>query len=162
MVVFVIGLPGSGKSYFAKELSLKISAVYLSSDILRKNLINSPQYTAEEKQKVYHHLFEQLERVVRMGKTCVVDATFYKSHLRQKFMDMLIGRGIKYEIIEVEASDKDIKKRLSKKRQDSDADYEVYLSIRKGWEPVKDKKLGLNSSEQSLEEMIAEAVAYFG
>ena len=162
MVVFVIGLPGSGKSYFAKELSQKISAVHLSSDVLRRNLINSPRYTEEEKQLVYHHLLEQLERIVRMGKTTIVDATFYKNHLRQKFMEMLTGRGIKYEIIEISASDADVKKRLSKARKDSDADYDVYLAIKKSWEPVKEDKLSLNSSKLALDKMIDKAVKYIG
>ena len=161
MVIFVIGLPGSGKSYFAKEFSREINAVYLSSDVLRKNLISSPQYTEEEKRVVYDHLFEQLERIVRMGKNTVVDATFYKQYLREKFMEMLSARGINYAIIEISATEADIKKRLKKARKESDADYEVYQTIKKSWEPIRNsEKLSLNSSKEPLDKMIKKAVKY--
>jgi len=39
MVIIVFGLPGSGKTWFAKTLAARIKAVYISTDQLRNSLI---------------------------------------------------------------------------------------------------------------------------
>lgn len=56
MVVLVMGLPGSGKSYLARRLAELIGATYISSDRVRRDLFPAARYTAEEKAGVYEEM----------------------------------------------------------------------------------------------------------
>lgn len=160
MVIFIIGLPGSGKSHFAQSLSERIDAAYISSDLLRRNLFPTPTYENHEKNTVYEHMLEQMLRITRVGKDIVVDATFFKNEFREKFFSVLDARKVKYKIIEIKANKSDIKKRLSRERESSDADYDVYLKIKKNWEPVVQERITLNSSRQSIDSMLKKAEEY--
>lgn len=62
MLVIVCGLPGVGKTTFAKKLAPLINAIILSTDKIRKELITSPTYEKEE-------YFEQLKSVSEIKKS---------------------------------------------------------------------------------------------
>ncbi|MHC4711475.1 MAG: AAA family ATPase, partial [Planctomycetota bacterium] len=53
MLVIVCGLPGVGKTTFAKKLSPLINAIVLSTDKIRKELIPLPTYEKEERKLIY-------------------------------------------------------------------------------------------------------------
>lgn len=72
-VIYMVGLPGSGKSHFAERLARKEKAILLSSDEIRKELFGD-----ENKQKsriMYRVLYERLNEHVANGQSVVVDAT---------------------------------------------------------------------------------------
>ena len=77
-LVMVMGLPGVGKSYFARALAKEIAGPHLNSDIIRKKLFKNPIYTHEEKARVYEELFNQVCDLLGQGLPVVVDATFAK------------------------------------------------------------------------------------
>ena len=62
--------------------------------------------------------------------------------------------------IEIKASEKLIKERVSIKRNDSDADYEVYKIIKDQFEEMKDEHLVLHSDEMELTNMVSKALQY--
>ena len=63
MVILVLGLPGSGKSYFAGRLAQKINAEYLNSDQIRKEMFQGRTYSDSEKAKVYEALLQKMTEV---------------------------------------------------------------------------------------------------
>lgn len=72
-ICYLVGIPGSGKSTFAKELAKKEKAVILSSDAIRREL-----YGDEVKQKtriIYRVLYERLNHCMENGQNVIVDAT---------------------------------------------------------------------------------------
>ena len=53
ILVLLSGLPGTGKSYFAKELSRRLPFVIVGSDRMRKALAPNPIYDRREHARVF-------------------------------------------------------------------------------------------------------------
>lgn len=160
MIIAVIGLPGSGKSYFAGRLAAAIHAAYISSDKVRKTMMRTAHYSKEEKEKVYCQMLVQTQEAVKQNKNVVLDATFYRRPIRKKFIDQTRDAG-GICFIEITAGESIIKERLKQKREDSDADFEVYQQVRKQWEPLQEPYLTLDSSENDVDGMLRKAIDHF-
>ena len=52
-LVVLSGLPGTGKSHFARQLAQRLPLVVVGSDRTRKALIPAPEYTKEEHLRVF-------------------------------------------------------------------------------------------------------------
>lgn len=159
MVIIVMGLPGSGKSYFASRLATAIGAKYISSDSLRKGMIWERTYSAKEKDQVYEKMRDEMLKEVRSKKSVVLDATFYRKEIRRRFTGVVRSPG-EIVFIEVVADESLIKQRVSKPRKDSDADFSVYKIIEAEWEPLEETHLVLRSTNINIEEMLQKALAY--
>lgn len=159
MVIIVFGLPGSGKSYFAGRLAKSLDAIYVNSDIERIKLIHQRRYTFSEKMMVYDRMFELMVTAVMDGKSIVLDATFYLESIRNRFIQKATELGQTPLFIEVTAKTETIKKRLSKKREHSDADYSIYLSLKESFEPLLQNHLTL-SSDDDIEDMLESGLNY--
>lgn len=157
MVVIVFGLPGSGKSYFASRLAKQLRADYVNSDQVRIDMVKQRQYTEEERMAVYDKLFERAQDAIQKKTNLVIDATFFRQDLRQRFVDEMPQS---LYFIEIVADKKVAKKRLSKLRPFSEADFEVYKIFKKSWEPMKNRHLVLESTDDNIGEMIAKARLY--
>ncbi len=159
MVILVMGLPGSGKSYFASRLADAINADYFNSDRIRKEMILNRQYSEQEKELVYNEMLLRMGQSLKQNKDVVLDATFYKKRLRDKFSSNIPGSSGLAQI-EVTAPEEVIKQRLSHKREFSEADFEVYRTILKDWEPITDKHLVLSSADNNLDDLVQKAIQY--
>lgn len=162
MLIIVSGLPGSGKSYFASRLARHLGATYLSSDALRKDLINEPLYSLEEKERVYVNLMTKASEALRAGRSVVLDATFHTTARRQNVAQLGAESGVSPHWIEVFAAEPIIRARLAKKRPDSDADTAVYEKIMRESEPLSEDHLRLESTQSNLADMIEKALRYLG
>lgn len=157
MVIIVLGLPGSGKSYFAERLAQKIKARYFNSDQIRKEMFGDRTYSDSEKEKVYEELLKKMREVVEKEKDVVLDATFYKNKIREPFIN---NRNGKIVFIEVWAEDQIIQERLKKTRPFSEADLNVYQLLKRQWEPLKEPHLLLESTNNNIDAMLKKAVTY--
>ncbi len=159
MVVIVLGLPGSGKSYFAEELARHINAVYICSDRVRKETVTNRNYSDKEKRSVYNEMLKHMKILLKENRNLVIDATFYKRELREKFINGAADSNTVF-FIEIRA-DKDLTdKRLKRKRLFSEADSAVFEKIKEQWEPLKQYHLVLESTDNDLSGMIQKAVSY--
>jgi predicted kinase len=159
MVVIVMGLPGSGKSHLASRLAAMIHADYISSDQVRKKMRANRTYSAKEKAWVYAEMMDQMKQAVKRNENVVLDATFYKGAIRKQFIDEAKdGGGIIF--IEVKAEESIIKERLKQKREDSDADFKVYKIIKAQWEPLQERHLILQSTNDNVDDMLQKAMAH--
>jgi predicted kinase len=159
MIIAVMGLPGSGKSYFAFRLSAAIHAMHINSDKVRKTMMTRRTYSAEEKEQVYNEMLAQMQQAVQQNKSVVLDATFYKQAIREKFMDKARNAG-GVHFIEIIAGEQIIEERLRQKREDSEADFEVYRRIRNQWEPLQERHLVLYSTDDNIDDMLRKAIDY--
>lgn len=159
MIVVVTGLPGSGKSFFASRLATAIHADYISSDKLRKKMIERRTYSTEEKGLVYDEMLRQVHEALRQNKSLVLDATFYKAEIRNKFKEK-IKESATVVFIEIIAGETLIKERLQSPREDSEADFKVYTIIQQQWEPIKEQHLILQSTNNNIESMLKTAINY--
>lgn len=158
MVIIVFGLPGSGKTYFAKALAARLKATYLGSDQLRTTIIRDIEYTPEEKAAVYTEMLRRTKDAIRRENADVVlDGTFYQENIRRLFKAGLEDLAQLY-LIEVTADEELITDRLQRPREDSNADIEVYRQLAAGWQPEQDDHLILESRQDNLEEMLRETM----
>ena len=159
MIIVVFGLPGSGKSYFAYRLADKLKADYISSDRLRRDLFAKTIYSESEKLLVYSKMLMEMKAHIRQNRDLVCDATFYKNDIRKQFIDEA-GEENEIIFIEIQAAESVIRRRLAKKRADSDADFDVYQKIKEEWEPLHEKHLVLESTDSNISYMLNKAAAY--
>ena len=161
MIVLVGGLPGSGKTYFAKKLAGETDAILFSSDKVRKFLGASGRYNIEDKLHVYKELASLAEsELINSKKRVVIDATFYHQSMRLLFTELATRLWVPLYFIWIYANEKVIMKRTQIPREDSEADFEVYKKIRDQFEPITIPCLMLESTDNNIGIMLKKAEDY--
>lgn len=160
VLVMVMGLPGSGKSYFAKALAKEIEAVYLGSDEVRKEIGLMGSYQIDNKLSVYEEMSNRAKEINKSGRSLVLDGTFHLQHVRDLFIFLAKSLSWKLSIIHIKADETLISKRLSKPREDSEADMEVYLKIKSEFEPIQEAHLLIQSTDGALQKSVEKAIKY--
>ncbi len=155
----VFGLPGSGKSYFASRLAKMTDAVYINSDRVRKDMFEVRTYSAEEKTAVYGQMLSELKEALNRERNVVLDATFHKKVTREPFIKEMEEKGGIW-FIEVRAAENIIRERLKRDRPYSEADFKVYQSISRLFEPLTELHLVVESTEDNINVMLQKAAAY--
>lgn len=123
----MMGLSGSGKSYLARLLALRLGAVWLSSDVTRKRIVGVPAHhaagpTAYEHQvtaRTYAALYEEAEAELRKGHSVILDATFLTEGLRVPAVRLAERLGVPFALVWCQTSDEVIERRLSERESDS-------------------------------------------
>lgn len=150
VLVILSGLPGTGKTYFSKELSKRLSFVTLESDALRRILNPIPNHGKSESTRLFAAIHLLCERLIREGHSVIVDATNLSEKHRQHFYDIADRSGIKLVIVQVKAPSSLVKDRLDKRVKEcgsnSDADWKVYLRMKKSVDKIKRKHYSLDTS----------------
>ena len=161
ILILVCGLPGSGKSFFSKQLSKKIGVSHFNSDIIRKQLFPKARtYSDTEKKMVYESLITQAKMCLKKGESVIIDATFYKNSLRTPFYDIASQLNMGLKIIYIHAEESLVKKRTSKQRLDSEADYTIYLNMKDTFEPIEKKYLAVQSTDNNIDFLLSEAILF--
>jgi predicted kinase len=160
MVVVVFGLPGSGKTFFARQLMLRINARYISSDNVRAELEQLGKYNKQTKLLIYKEMLSLMEKAITSNHSVVVDATFYKDSIRNEFKVKTRQFNSVLHFIEIKAADTVVMERLKIKREDSEADFKVYLKIKSEFEPLAEDHLILYSDRDQITVMLNKALAY--
>jgi predicted kinase len=160
MIIIVLGLPGTGKSYFAEKLSGRLGAVHINSDRLRNALGERGKYTIKDKLHIYRVMAGQASQVLKQGKIVVVDATFYKRPMIDLFTTLAKNHGSSIRIIKIEAEETLVQERLRKARKESEADFQVYLKIKDEFEELAVPHLALQSGAHNIQTLIESALHY--
>ncbi len=158
MVYLIMGLPGTGKTYFAKALAERLQALHSNTDGIRMEHGLRGDYSEESKERVYELLLQKMLEAAREKKDVVLDATFVKKELRDRFIHPLESEGIPYRLIRMTADRSVIRERVSKDRPESEADMEVHDALEKEMDPVVREHFVLDSGELELEDMIQRAL----
>ncbi|MBN2330661.1 MAG: AAA family ATPase [Candidatus Aenigmarchaeota archaeon] len=152
MLYLVCGLPGTGKTTVAKELSSLTGGIVLRTDEIRKQLLSNPQYTPEEKRLVYDAMLRTAGSMLRAGALVILDATFHLRKEREAAKDMAGKAGSGHVMIEVRCDERTVREHLRKRRvgaDESDADFGVYKKIEQEWEPLKGEHHVIDISEKN-------------
>ncbi|MEK6477934.1 ATP-binding protein [Catalinimonas sp. 4WD22] len=160
MLLIIFGLPGSGKSYFGEHLADNLNWEYINSDRVRKEFKMRGKYDPQDKQKVYEYMFEEAEKVIKQKKNIIIDATFSDPGHLKRAKALAQQLGTDYKLIEMKADEATIKARVSKERKYSEAGFEVYQKIKSEYETVNEPHLILDTSNTSVENLIAKAKQY--
>lgn len=86
--VWVVGLPGSGKSALAKGLARCLAergqdVVLLQMDVRRKAYFPNPSYTPQEREAAYARFAEEAAGLVAEGRNVIMDGSAYRASMRR-------------------------------------------------------------------------------
>jgi predicted kinase len=139
------GLSGSGKSYISSRLIGELQAVRIRSDLERKRLYQVAElgrsgsevgegiYSVEASRKTFEEVERLTRTVLSAGYHTIVDATFLKTDLVQRFRAVAATCGVQVRILDVRAPEKLLRERLSlraeKGRDVSEADQSVLTEL---------------------------------
>ena len=163
MIVIVIGLPGTGKTTFSRALAQEIKGLHLNTDIIRDQLQLRGQYDRATKLLIYKTMMERAADAVNNNRHVVLDGTFYKQQLRDDYLTFAEKYQVPLKWIELKATEAAVRERVETKRVYSEADYKVYLKVKKMFEPMCKACLELwNEKATPMEPLINQALDYIG
>jgi len=140
-LILTRGLSGSGKSTIAHALMEKLGCIHLRSDIERKKLVGleaqaqteSPLYqgiySPELTKKTYQQLLTHADTCLQAGYSALVDATFLTQQERDDFAKLAQQRGVELSILDCQASEETLQKRVQDKTLDTSDPSEARLDI---------------------------------
>lgn len=154
LIVMVMGLPGTGKSTFGRQLQKRLGVTYLNTDLVREQLGKKGAYDPQTIQLVYTRMVEQAEQHLQQGEDVIVDATFHLARRREMIYRLARNKGHQLVVVEIKAREATLRERLQESRPHSEAGWEVYRKIRDEYQPPAREHLQLWSDRLTMEEMI--------
>jgi predicted kinase len=152
-LIVVSGLPGTGKSYFCRELAERIDLVILESDDLRQRLFPTPSYSKEESTQLFRACHGLVEELLRKGISVALDATNLEEHNREQLYHIADQSGAKLIIVRMEAPPELVQQRLEgrARRVDqsdrSEADWSVYSKMKPTVQKINRNHFAVDSSK---------------
>ena len=84
MIFYTVGLPGAGKTTFARSLSQWLGSVHLRGDAIGLELFRFPTFSPAERQAVYGEMSRRAAEQLRAGRHVVYDAAVNTRTQRQQ------------------------------------------------------------------------------
>jgi aminoglycoside phosphotransferase family enzyme/predicted kinase len=151
-VLAVIGRIASGKSTLARALGNELGWEVYSSDHIRKKMAGFPVYerssaiarqrlySAAMTEKTYDRLLTTAETKLQKGHSVILDATFARREHRRLLTERFDKRGFTWRVLEAQASNVVVKRRLrereTKPDEISDARLEDFAMLTRLYEPA--------------------------
>lgn len=160
VLIVVVGLPGTGKSYFSRLLVSRLPLVRLESDALRRLLFGTPDYSAQESQRLFSALHRVISDLLASRRWVLLDATNLRERNRQILYAIAERHQARVLVVRLWAPNKVIRQRLQARTQGvdpvdlSEADYAVYQRMRRQMDPVHGHHLVVDTT-QDLEPALA-------
>jgi aminoglycoside phosphotransferase family enzyme/predicted kinase len=147
------GLPGTGKSYEAKQLAKSTGARIIRLDKLRKEMTRTRGksfvgayrgiYSQKVSRKAYRAAVDKAVSYLNKGKSVIIDATFqkrmYRDWARKAAKDSYAG----FMMVYVRCRDSVIRKRFKqrfRRKSVSDGRWSVYKAMKEKYEPLGKKE----------------------
>ena len=161
-LVVVCGLPGVGKSKVSRTAGDLLDATLVRSDVVRKDLVDEPQYTTEETERTYAAVRERARDILDDGGRVVLDATYRARPFRDNVAAMAADLGVDCEFVHV-TCDPDVVRERIEQRTDtvSDATYENHLELKAEFDAFERPHVTIDNSGAwaNTREQIESAVA---
>ena len=162
-LIVMTGLPGTGKSHFAKKLRTRLPLLVMESDRLRKALVPNPKYTAAESARLFAACHLLIEEFLRQGRRVLFDATNLTEKFRQPLHLIARRTGAPLLIVRCTAPREVVRSRLSERGAGahpsdySDAGWLIYSRMSPYEEAVQGRHLNVDSSQDisgAVEEVV--------
>lgn len=82
------GFPGSGKTYFARQLCEELQAAHVQGDKIRFELFEQPRYDRQENEIVIRMMIYMAEEFLRAGISVVFDTNAMRAGQRRTLRDI--------------------------------------------------------------------------
>ncbi|HLF70589.1 MAG TPA: AAA family ATPase [Dehalococcoidia bacterium] len=147
-LVLVMGLSGSGKSVLAGALASRLGAAILSTDVVRRSIVeehergvelNAGVYTPQQRTRVYEELTRRAEALLRDDRCVVLDGTFSEREQRNRMSRLAERLGAPLRAVECFAPDDVVRQRQQRREGEawttSEGRWDVYLAQKARYEP---------------------------
>ena len=134
-LVILCGLPGTGKSHFARQLISRSPFVWINSDRIRKTLVSAPEYSRQEHRRVFSAMNAITAEILRGGHSVVFDATNLNEQVRRPLYAVAQAAGVDPLIVRFTADPALVRQRLDDRAAGlnessaSDADWIIYTRM---------------------------------
>jgi predicted kinase len=140
-LIVLVGLPGTGKSFFSARLAQRMEAAILESDALRKALFSSPSYSWEESAYLFSVIHKLIEQLLRQGMSVILDATNLAESAREHLYEIAERCKARLILVRTTAPPGLVHARLDGRgathASRSDADWSVYQKMAHGVERIR-------------------------
>ena len=161
MLAVVCGLPGAGKTTVSEAVADRLDATRLRTDVVRKDVLDDPDYTPEETRQVYGALLDRARATIERDGNVVLDGTFKYARQRADARELAERVEVPFRLVKVECRASVVKQRIEAREGDeSDADFEVHQLHREQFEPIAGEYVVVDNSG-SLAETMAQIDAVF-
>jgi predicted kinase len=171
--IVVSGLPGSGKSYFCRQLTERLFSLspipsaspsistrppapafpILESDALRRLLFPTPNYSRGESDRLFRACHMLIEDLLRRGVPLIFDATNLIEYHREHLYHIADSVGARLIIVRVEAPPELVRQRLQDRlssldpEDKSEADWRVYRRMSAAAQLIRRNHFAVDTSK---------------
>lgn len=129
LILMLIGLPGSGKSFFARQFSDMFGAPMVSFDRIKYELFEKPQLSPAEQDIVRRIALYQMDELVKTHRSFIVDGGAATLQERQKLEHLAKTNGYGTLLIWVQTDDNTCRLRATKRNPKRSADDAISPSL---------------------------------
>ncbi len=98
--IFILyGFPGSGKTFFARQLCEELQAAHLQGDRVRFELFDQPRYDRRENEIVRHLMDYMTEEFIQAGVSVVYDANAIRASQRKSMRELALKNKAKSVLV---------------------------------------------------------------
>ncbi len=143
VLVVLSGLPGTGKSTFARRLTEQLPFLVLETDALRKALVGEPRHTRGESNRLFAACHQLIQELLTQGVPVLFDATNLQESHREPLYRIAEITGARVILVCTTAPPEMVRERLERRQQgkalqdNSQADWRVYQRMRLSVDPIR-------------------------
>lgn len=151
-LIVVSGLPGSGKSYFCRRLSERLSIPIVESDVMRRRLYPAPAHDRHESDRLFRACHLLIQDLLAKGVSIIFDATNLVERHREQLYRIAESAGARLILVRVEAPPELVHERLRRRKagadaeDNSEADWEVYRRMSQSSQRIRRNHFAADTS----------------
>jgi predicted kinase len=88
LLILLYGFPGSGKTYFARQMCDHVQAAHVHGDRIRTELFEKPRYDREENEVISHLMDYMTGEFLNAGMSVVYDTNALRLNQRRQLRDL--------------------------------------------------------------------------
>lgn len=115
LIIIMMGLPGAGKTFFARQFANNLNFGYISEDRIRHDIFIEPKFSNEEQAIIRRVMGYMIEELSRVKKHIILDGRFLNSNERQKIHQVMLTAGYQSLTVWVQ-TEEDLAKRRASRR----------------------------------------------
>lgn len=140
-LILTCGYSGSGKSWLARELAVRLEALHLRSDVERKRLAglrpladsrsppDSGIYTLEFNERTYARLADCARSALLAAESVIVDAAFLRRGERTNLVHVAMELGVPAAILHCTAPEQVLRERVERRAREGGDPSEAGLAV---------------------------------
>jgi predicted kinase len=113
-VLFMIGIPGAGKTYFARKFSHTFEAPFIEAEAFRRAIVDTPTYSREEDGQINKLVELSMAELLKTKRTFLCEANLESRAARQRFTRMAKESGYEPLMVWVQTEPSTAEQRATK------------------------------------------------